>query len=340
MEKMIVSACLVGCACRYDGKAMPNPLLKAMFEAGELIAVCPEILGGLPTPRDPAEIVSEDPVRLSTNQGADVTAAYQCGAAQGVAVAEAIDAKLAILKSKSPSCGSQQIYDGSFQGRLIPGAGVTARAMRAAGITVINEEQAESRFASDCTRIVMVRHADSIFSSDDRGRGLSPEGEKAAEVLAESLKDQFEVDQIYSSPYLRAMDTVKPLAQAWKLDIVQDERLRERKVSDTTVEDFASFAAKQWLDHRFALPGGESLDETANRGIEFLQEIEADNRGKTILLSTHGTWMGAVLHLFDSAFGYRDWHSLQMPDCWEMIFYHGRWVEAKQHAFCSNIVIK
>lgn len=330
MKKTIVSACLVGCACRYDGKSMPNSLLKAMFEAGELVAVCPEVLGGLATPRDPAEIVSEDPVRLSTNQGIDVTAEYKQGADQAVGVANAIDANLAILKSKSPSCGSRQIYDGSFQRQLIPGAGVTARALRAAGIKVINEEEASVEFSSACTRILILRHAESVFSSDDRGRGLSLDGEKAAAALVEFFKGRFQADQIYSSPYRRAMDTVKPVAEAWNLEIIQDERLRERKVADTPVEDFASFVANQWLDHRFSLPGGESLDEAAKRGTEFLRESEAGNRGKTILLSTHGTWMGAVMHAFDPEFDFSDWQSLQMPDCWEMVFYQGVWVETKR----------
>lgn len=330
MEKMIVSACLVGCACRYDGKSMPDPLLKAMFKAGDLLAVCPELLGGLTSPRDPAEIVSEDPLQLSTNQGDDVTAEYLSGAAQAVAIADVIDVKLAILKSKSPSCGSKEIYDGSFQRQVIPGAGLTARAMRTAGMEVINEEEACERFKDDCSRILLLRHAESDFSSDDRGRGLSLRGIIAAEDLLESVMEMFVPERIYSSPYLRAVETVKPLAKVWNRKIELDERLRERQLPKMPVEDFAAFAEKQWLDHRFSLPGGESLDEVAERGKEIIMEVEAENRGKTILLSTHGTWMGAVMHGFDPTFDHRAWENLKMPDLWEMIFYQGVWVQTKR----------
>jgi 2,3-bisphosphoglycerate-dependent phosphoglycerate mutase len=309
---------------------MPEPLLKAMFEAGELVAVCPEVLGGLDTPRDPAEIVSEDPVELFTNQGIDVTTAYRSGADQAVAVAKAIDANLAILKSKSPSCGSKQIYDGSFQGQVISGAGVTARAMRAAGIEVVNEEEASQRFKENSTRILVLRHAESVFSSDERGRGLSESGEQAAQELVESFKDIFRPERIYSSPYVRAMDTVKPLAKVWDRKIELDERLQERKSTEMSVEDFAAFAKKQWLDHHFALLGCESLNDVANRGKEMMMEVETENRGKTILLSTHGTWMGAVMHDFDPSFDHRAWKNLKMPDLWEIIFYRGVWVETKR----------
>lgn len=330
MEKSIVSACLVGCACRYDGKSMPEPLLKAMFEAGDLLAVCPEVLGGLDTPRDPAEIVSEDPVELFTNQGIDVTTAYRSGADQAVAVAKAIDANLAILKSKSPSCGSKQIYDGRFQRQVISGAGVTARAMRTAGIEVVNEDEANQRFKENCTRILLLRHAESVYSSDDRDRSLSESGEHAARELVESFKDIFRPERIYSSPYRRAMDTVKPLAKAWDRKIELDERLRERKSTETPVDDFTAFAKKQWLDHRFALLGCESLNDVAKRGKEMMMEVEVENRGKTILLSTHGTWMGAVMHVFDPSFDYSAWKKLKMPDLWEIIFYKGVWVETKR----------
>lgn len=330
MAKRIVSACLVGCACRYDGKSVPDSLLKAMFEAGDLVAVCPEELGGLATPRNPAEIVSEKPFKICTEAGSDVTAEYGSGANQVLGIARVIGAKRAILKSKSPSCGSGQIYDGSFQGKLISGMGATTRVLRAAGMDVINEEEAREEFLSACTRILLLRHAESVFSQDDRVRGLSERGAADAENLAVNLPNALQLNKIYSSPYRRALDTVKPLAEAWDQEIIEDERLRERKVADAPVEDFQSFTAAQWLDHRFCLPGGESLNEVAKRGKEFLLEMEAANRGKTILLSTHGTWMGAVMNAFDPSFDYREWRELQMPDLWEIRFYKGVWVETKQ----------
>ncbi len=330
MEKTIVSACLTGCACRYDGKSVPDPLVRAMFEAGDLVPVCPEVLGGLATPRDPAEIVSEEPFWICTEAGINVTAEYSSGANQALDVARAIGANRAILKSKSPSCGSVRIYDGSFQGRLISGMGVTARVLRASGMDVINEEEARKEFLSACTRILMLRHAKSVFSTDDQGRGLSEAGAAAAKDLAENLPVDLQLDAIYSSPYRRAMDTARPLSEKRNLEILQDMRLRERKVADEPIEDFDAFAACQWLDESFYLPGGESLDEVTARGKEAVLAIESRHRGKTVLIASHGTWMGAVFHAFDPGFGYPEWKALQMPDLWEMVFYKGIWVETRR----------
>lgn len=327
MKPMIVSACLVGCACRYDGKSVPDPLLKAMFEAGDLIPVCPEVMGGLDTPRDPAEIVSESPFQICTQMGVDVTAEYQIGAKMTLDMARVLETQRTILKSKSPSCGSQKIYDGHFNGRLIDGSGATARILREAGMDVINEDQARADYLSSCTKILLLRHAESEFSSDERGRGLTPEGKRKAQAVTEKVAGFFQVDGIRSSPYKRAMDTVLPWAEALKLDIIQDERLRERKVAEEPVEDFSAFAQAQWLDPDFSLAGGESLAETAARGCAAIRDLEKNHRGETMLLATHGTWMGAVFHEYDPSFGYTQWKALTMPDLWEMVFYKGVFVE-------------
>jgi uncharacterized protein YbbK (DUF523 family) len=103
-----------------------------------LIPVCPETVGGLPTPRPAAEIQPDGRVR--TCDGVDVTAAFEGGAGQAVALAVAAGAKQAVLKARSPSCGCREIHDGTFGGGLVPGEGVTARALRAAGIEVCSEE--------------------------------------------------------------------------------------------------------------------------------------------------------------------------------------------------------
>lgn len=330
MKPMIVSSCLVGCACRYDGNSVPDPLLKAIFQAGDLIPVCPEVMGGLETPREPAEIISEDPFQICTQTGVDVTTAYQRGAKMTVGVAGAVGAELAILKSKSPSCGSSQIYDGQFQRNLIAGAGITARTLREAGVNVINEETAKDRFRSLCTRILLLRHAESAFSADERGRGLTPEGEKMAQKLMKRRPEGIKPDCVYSSPYRRAIETARPWANAFDLEIIQDERLRERRVADDPVADFSSFAKRQWLDPEFSLPKGESLKDVADRGREAIRELESIHRGKTILIATHGTWMGALIHEFDRTFGYQEWKSLAMPDLWELIFYKGILVESKK----------
>lgn len=309
---------------------MPDPLLRAMFEAGDLVPVCPEVMGGLSTPRDPAEIVSENPFKIATEAGVDVTSAYRKGADQALAIARAVNAKTAILKSKSPSCGSLQIYDGTFRRTLIPGQGLAARTLKGAGLAILNETEARERFEKACTRILILRHAQSVFSADDRGRGLTDVGTKCAADLADRLADGFEIQAIYASPYKRAYDTARPWAEKLDLEVKKDERLRERKVAAKPIDDFLPFAHDQWLDFDYKLTEGESLKEVAGRGREALLEIEKNHRGQTVLLATHGTWMGALFHDFDPAYGFRDWECLLMPDLYEMVFYKGIWVETRR----------
>ncbi|MDO4533796.1 MAG: DUF523 domain-containing protein [Coriobacteriia bacterium] len=146
-EKILVSACLLGEPVRYDGKAMPNEAVIALGERFELIAVCPECLGGLPTPRTPSEIdESSGCLRVVARDGQDRTDAFLAGAEACVSIAREKGCKLAILKSNSPSCGSGQIYDGTFSGGLIAGNGVTTRLLTSAGVCVISENDVESGF--------------------------------------------------------------------------------------------------------------------------------------------------------------------------------------------------
>ena len=139
---ILVSKCLTGCPCRYDGASKPDPAIKALVESGGAIAVCPEQLGGLPTPRVPAELtgsgedVLDNKARAVTYDGRDVTAQFVLGAERALAIAKENGIKRAILKGKSPSCGMGRIYDGSFTGTLAPGSGVTAALLLRNGITV------------------------------------------------------------------------------------------------------------------------------------------------------------------------------------------------------------
>ena len=143
---VIISSCLIGCPCRYDGKPAPTALskelLKRLSEKYNLISVCPEILAGFPVPRDPAEISGDG--RVISKSGKDVTALYNKGAEATLAIAEELSCTVAILKSKSPSCGSKIIYDGSFSGKLILGNGVTVELLAKKGIMVICEDEIDS----------------------------------------------------------------------------------------------------------------------------------------------------------------------------------------------------
>ena len=136
---LLVSACLMGNYCRFDGST--NGLakeLRKLMARHHFIPVCPEQLGGLPTPRAPAERCGD---RVVSNKGEDVTAAYDKGAQEALRLARCFNCRYAILKSRSPSCGSQKVYDGTFSGTLVPGMGVTAQLLSENGITVLDETQ-------------------------------------------------------------------------------------------------------------------------------------------------------------------------------------------------------
>lgn len=137
-EPLLISACLLGVACRYDGQSRPlgAGLLAKLRDRYALIPVCPEQLGGLSTPRPPAERRDGG---VYTAAGGDVTAQYARGAAEAARIAAFFGCGKALLKQRSPSCGSGEIYDGSFTGTLRPGSGVTAEALRTAGLTVFGE---------------------------------------------------------------------------------------------------------------------------------------------------------------------------------------------------------
>ena len=140
---ILVSRCLLGEPCRYDGRSVPVPELEKLRQAGHvLIPVCPEVLGGLPTPRPPAERQPDG--RVVNRAGEDVTAAYLEGAGRTLALAREAGCTLAVLKAKSPSCGCHEIYDGSFTGRLVPGQGVAARLLEESGVRVVDETELDS----------------------------------------------------------------------------------------------------------------------------------------------------------------------------------------------------
>jgi len=135
--KIMVSACLAGENCKYDGGSNQNTKVLELMEGNEVITVCPEQLGGLSTPRPPSEIRQG---RVINRMGQDVTAQYQKGAEEALRLCRLLHCDAAILKARSPSCGCGQVYDGSFSGALVPDDGVTARLLRENGIKVFTEE--------------------------------------------------------------------------------------------------------------------------------------------------------------------------------------------------------
>lgn len=135
---ILVSACLLGTPCRYNGCGCLSPQLAALRSTHRLIPICPEVLGGLATPRPPVELQQG---QAMTCCGQNFTAAFHKGAEEAHKIAKQNGCTCAILKSRSPSCGFGLIYDGSFSGRLVPGNGLTANLLYRTGLTIWNETQ-------------------------------------------------------------------------------------------------------------------------------------------------------------------------------------------------------
>ncbi|MBQ0078329.1 MAG: DUF523 domain-containing protein [Eubacterium sp.] len=143
MKKILVSECLHGGRIvRYDGKEKveTNPIFVGWKEEGRLITVCPEVFGGLPTPRVDSQRLGD---KVVSRDGRDVTGEYTTGALEALRLAKEHDIAFAIMKEKSPSCGVKLIYDGTFSGNKVPGMGITTQLLREAGFKVFSEEELE-----------------------------------------------------------------------------------------------------------------------------------------------------------------------------------------------------
>ena len=150
MERILVSACLLGMPVRYDGASRPCASVQALADRYELVPVCPECLGDLPIPRTPSEIDTRCPdLRVVTAAGEDRTEAFIAGARACVEIAKREGCTLAVMKENSPSCGCGRIYDGSFTGTLVPGNGVTTRLLTSAGVRVLGENDVETQLTRE-----------------------------------------------------------------------------------------------------------------------------------------------------------------------------------------------
>jgi uncharacterized protein YbbK (DUF523 family) len=145
-EKVLVSACLAGINCVYDGTNKLDPVFAKMLESGEALIFCPEVLGGLKIPHDPSEIRGGDgfdilsgQARVVSKKGDDVTPYFLKGAEKVLRLAQKHGIKYAVMKSKSPSCGCGLIFDGTFSKKLIAGYGVTAALLKKNGVEVISD---------------------------------------------------------------------------------------------------------------------------------------------------------------------------------------------------------
>lgn len=169
MERVLVSACLLGHAVRYNAqdKRCHDGVLQRWVAEGRVVSVCPEVAGGLPVPRPPAEITDDvggahvllKVARVVNDRGHDVSAQFIAGAAHALATAQAHGIRVAVLKEGSPSCGSSYTYDGTFTGTRVPYAGVTTAQLQAAGVRVFSETQfgEADAFVQDLERRVLRR---------------------------------------------------------------------------------------------------------------------------------------------------------------------------------------
>ncbi|MBQ3075753.1 MAG: DUF523 domain-containing protein [Clostridia bacterium] len=139
-EKLLVSACLLGTPCRYDGKSKPSEKVLSLKEKFDLVPICPEVSGGLPIPRLPCELYNGKVLR---KDGEDMTFFYEKGAQIALQLARENNCSIAILKEKSPSCSPHLHYDGTFSGTLTPGMGITAKLLSQNGIRVLGEDETD-----------------------------------------------------------------------------------------------------------------------------------------------------------------------------------------------------
>lgn len=172
------------------------------------------------------------------------------------------------------------------------------------------------------TNIYFIRHAEPDTSiHDDEKRPLTKKGEESSVKLIEDF-DGLKIDMFISSPYKRAIDTIKPLAENRNSTIHLVYDFRERKISDGWIENFSDFAKKQWLDFNYKLPNGESLKEVQLRSRNALTTILDRYSGKTIVIGTHGTSLCTILNSYDETFSYSDFEIIKnmMPWVVKMTF--------------------
>jgi len=176
------------------------------------------------------------------------------------------------------------------------------------------------------TILYYVRHAESPFiEGEERARGLSVEGARAAEQVKDLLLNEG-IDVVISSSYQRAKDTIQPLADALALPIVEYEDLRERKVGDFQGYSFLDAKEKLFQDFAYSFPGGESSTAAQSRAVRVIEEILNEYIGKRVVLGTHGDIMTLILNHYDQRFDYHFWRGTSMPDIYRVEFEEGQLV--------------
>ena len=183
------------------------------------------------------------------------------------------------------------------------------------------------------TRIIFVRHAQAEYGEDDRTRPLTESGLKNRDIVIKTLKDM-KIDCFLSSPYKRSFDTIKPAADHFKLNIITDERFRERKVGSWE----EGWLEKRWADFSCAEEGGECLFSVQSRNIEALGEVLKDHENETVVIGTHGTALSTILNYYDNTFGLKNFLKIVnlMPYIIELDFEKDRLTDKKELAYVET----
>lgn len=170
------------------------------------------------------------------------------------------------------------------------------------------------------TVVYFVRHAESNYNNeDDITRELTTKGLNDRKLVTNFLNDK-NIDIVLSSPYKRAIDTIKDFANAKGLKIRIIEDFRERRITNEWIEDFNGFSKKQWEDFEYKFLDGESLSEVQNRNITALKEVLEEYSGKNIVVGSHGTALSTIINYFDSSFGYKHFEEIRTLMPWIVKF--------------------
>ncbi|MCH5266102.1 MAG: histidine phosphatase family protein [Lachnospiraceae bacterium] len=170
------------------------------------------------------------------------------------------------------------------------------------------------------TTVYFVRHAEPNYANhNDVQRELTDKGLSDRELVTQYLADK-EIDVVLSSPYKRAVDTVRDFADKNRLTIQTVEDFRERKVDSVWIENFNEFCKKQWEDFRYKLLDGESLGEVQERNIRALNHILQEYKGKNIVVGSHGTALSSIINYYDSSYGYNEFNKIKLLMPWIVKF--------------------
>lgn len=170
------------------------------------------------------------------------------------------------------------------------------------------------------TTVFFVRHAEPNYQNhDDASRELSLKGLADRKLVTEFLSNKL-VNKVFSSPYKRAIDTIKDFTDKYNHQIILIDDFRERKVGNQWISNFSKFSAEQWSDFDYKLEDGESLKETQTRNVNALNKILKQNKDKTIVVGSHGTALSTIINYFDKSFAYSDFKKIQFLMPWIVRF--------------------